>query len=66
MTKAKLIELLKDCPDDIDIVIPGHSDSNDYDDLLGVNKITLEVYPEYTWSGRYFHSPIGKEFIRLS
>lgn len=60
MTKAQLIESLKDYPDDVQVLIPGHSDCGDsYDLVTKVNPVIVERYDEFTWRGEFYNSKAG-------
>jgi hypothetical protein len=53
MTKRELIELLKDFSDDTIVLIPGHSDSNDYNSCDSIEYASVRAYKGYSWRGNY-------------
>ena len=57
MTKAELIELLKDVPDDAIILLNGHGDGCDFNDLTEVSEgLIVYKYLKRGWSGTYHKS----------
>ena len=58
MTKAELIELLKDIPSDTKLVIRGHSDGDAYNELSLESLCPFIVYryEDPGWAGE-FHEP---------
>lgn len=63
MNKAELIEMLKDFPDDMEIVVPGHSDGDDYDDLNYVEAVHIVKYEKRHWSGKYHRSFVASGYV---
>jgi hypothetical protein len=53
MTKRELIEMLKDFSDDTIVLIPGHSDSNDYNSCDSIEYARVRAYKGYSWRGNY-------------
>lgn len=57
MTVKELKEFLETYPDDMPILIGGHSDGTDFDDTSEISELIVYKYAKRTWSGQY-HEPV--------
>ena len=62
MTKLELLKLLEGIPDNAIIVKHGHSDGSGYEDIYGINDVTV-VLDGGSWAGEYAPYEDSRDFF---
>lgn len=60
MNKKELLELIKDLPDDMEIILQKDSEGNDYSPLAGADPNCTYI-PKNTWSGTVYSTELNEE-----
>ena len=60
MNRKELYEIIKDLPDDMEIILQKDSEGNDYSPLAGVDPDCIYI-PENTWSGTVYSTELNEE-----
>ena len=60
ITKKELVDLIKEYPDDMPIILNGHSDGTGYDSAYGVDIINVKSRLR-VFDGEFFAAPIDTE-----
>ena len=64
MNKKELLELIKDLPDDMEIILQKDSEGNDYSPLAGVAYECIYI-PETTYNGTVYSTELTEEDFGL-
>lgn len=60
MNRKELYEIIKDLPDDMEIILQKDSEGNDYSPLAGADPNCIYI-PENTWSGTVYSKELNEE-----